>query len=81
MAAGLGTIACIVNMKVMSYANLSRLISTNGCLRGGPFNIKARARFAAMSLNKSAAFVLAAGPKVHDYNEHVVGGSSRGQER
>lgn len=47
----------------------------------GPFNIKARARFAAMSLNKSAAFVLAAGPKVHDYNEHVVGGSSRGQER
>lgn len=34
--AGFGTNVRIVNMKVMSYANLSRFILTNVCLRGAP---------------------------------------------
>lgn len=49
--------------------------------REGPFNIKARAHFMAMSFNKSATFVLSARPEVRDYNEHVVEGSNPGQER
>lgn len=72
--AGLGTIACIVNVKVMSYTSLSRLILTNVCLRGVPH--LACAHFIAMSFNESTALGLAAF-RCAIVNTRVVGGYKR----